>query len=181
MVRDAVSLKPAGQPSEFRSIAAMQCLRNLQSQDFEALSATWLGELLQTGHIYRCSRTTVPMVCLGFHFKTAMMFHVHEMGDGFFKLSEDLPGGTVSWLEAVSKLELVNVTAETSWTGVPVEVSALFGTETCFRVPLPTVAAFVLMHSCQSWTTEACQRSTTATTASSSARLPQNCQWFNTF
>ena len=132
MVRDAPVLRPAGQSSEFRSVAAMMSLRLLGDADFRDIAGGWIGNLFQEGHLYRNSSSSMPMICLGFHYKVAFFWHVLEVGEGWFKLSEhNLEACDAQ--EAASKFEPVCLTSvnkagedcDDAWKGIPVSVCDL--------------------------------------------------------
>ena len=54
--------KPAGQPADFRSIAAMCSLRELVGNDFRGLSQCWLGMLMQESLVFR-DKTSKKVYC----------------------------------------------------------------------------------------------------------------------
>ena len=133
LVRDAPMLRPAGQPSQFRAVAALLSLRQLADSDFRDIGGCWVGALFEHGHLYRCASSSMPMLCLGFHYKIAFMFHVQELEQGFFRLSEDSATEPLDARDAASKFEPVCLTsinkavsdAVEPWTGIPVKVCDL--------------------------------------------------------
>ena len=104
------ALRPAGHLSDFRMVAAMMSLRNLEGQDFKDIGAAWLGELFEEGHLYRSGITGLPAVCLGFHYKVAFMWEVQEIEQGFFKLAESGDFGTYSMTDIKNNFDSVCLT-----------------------------------------------------------------------
>ncbi|CAJ1340518.1 unnamed protein product, partial [Effrenium voratum] len=88
-LRDMKEVVDAGPLSDFRMVAAMMSLRALAEDNFRDLGAAWLGEIFQTGHIYRNTSTNKTMVCLGFNYKIAFMWNTISLGDRYFKLASN--------------------------------------------------------------------------------------------
>jgi len=138
------ALRPAGHLSDFRMVAAMMSLRNLEGQDFKDIGAAWLGELFEEGHLYRSGITGLPAVCLGFHYKVAFMWEVQEIEQGFFKLAESGDFGTYSMTDIKNNFDSVCLTqiekkeaeGDGAWMAVPTQVcrlSELFQIRFLFR------------------------------------------------
>ena len=107
-------------------VAAMMSLRHFAAADFKDLGASWLGEIFQLGHVYKRVSTDEVMVCLGFHYRVAFMWHLVPCGDGqFFLLSES----NMSSSDAALRFEPVFLSAfpasdgqQQQWHGIPCKV-----------------------------------------------------------
>ena len=72
--------KPAGQPAEFRSAAAMSALRGLVDDNFQNAGAVWTGCLLQEGLLFRHKECNEYYVSLGFEAHSLILWRVVPHG-----------------------------------------------------------------------------------------------------
>lgn len=75
------SVKPAGQQSDFRAIAAMAALRQLHGNNFVGIGGLWTGCLLQEAHVYREKFLGKLYVSLGFQNQAVMVWELETVGD----------------------------------------------------------------------------------------------------
>ena len=110
-------------------VASMMALRLLARQNFSNIGGAWVGELFESGHLYRNSVTNDVVVCLSFLYKVAFFWRVTELPGGYFKLCEqNLPAK-----EAVGRFEVVCLTqieskareSDGAWQGIPASVRHL--------------------------------------------------------
>ena len=84
---DKSSIKPAGQPSDWRSIASMVALKHYYSAGWASLDGAWVGCLLSEGNVFVHKPTGKIFLSLGFVHQAALMWQLEEVGDAWKKIA----------------------------------------------------------------------------------------------
>ena len=79
-------LKPAGQPAEFREVAALTALRQTSSGGFRGLGGMWAGSLLQEGHLFKRKSDGSVFLSLGFVNQAFIMWKVDEISEAWSRI-----------------------------------------------------------------------------------------------
>ena len=78
------NLKPAGQPAEFREVAALTALRTTAPGRFHGLGGVWAGALLQEGLLYKRKADDCTFLSLGFNSHAFILWKVDEVSEACF-------------------------------------------------------------------------------------------------
>lgn len=79
-------MKPAGQQSDFRAIAAMVALRVYSKRNWVGLAGAWVGSLLQEGQVFLQKATEKVFLSLGFLSQAACLWQLEPLGDSLVKI-----------------------------------------------------------------------------------------------
>ena len=75
------NLKPAGQPAEFREVAALTALRQTSANQFHGLGGMWAGMLLQESHLFKRKSDNAFYLSLGFVNQAFILWKVDELSE----------------------------------------------------------------------------------------------------
>ena len=125
-------VKPAGQASDFRSVASMLALTQLAGDNFRDISSCWTACLLQATHLFYEKSSKKVFLSLGFESKAVWMWEVTQVIEGeLFLIAEcNLPAA-----ECIARIHPVlnkfvggkDSTDDEMFCGVPVEACPPFG------------------------------------------------------